>query len=75
MIEDPYGPSILQKPYSFSQLSASPFPNILSAPIYNSGVGKTSVLKRLIYKNFSETYKATIGVDFGFYKVTLDNGE
>ena len=43
--------------------------------IGNSGVGKTSVLKRLIYKNFSETYKATIGVDFGFYKVSLDNGE
>ena len=40
--------------------------------IGNSGVGKTSVLKRLIYKNFSETYKATIGVDFGFYKVTLE---
>ncbi|CAL6100916.1 Rab32 [Hexamita inflata] len=38
----------------------------------NAGVGKTCILKRLIYKSFSEAYKSTIGVDFGFYKAQID---
>ena len=40
----------------------------------NAGVGKTCILKRLIYKSFSETYKSTIGVDFGFFKVAFEDG-
>ena len=39
----------------------------------NAGVGKTCILKRLIYKSFSEAYKSTIGVDFGFYKAQIDD--
>lgn len=38
-----------------------------------AGVGKTSILKRLIYKTYNPSYKATIGVDFGFYRVNLQN--
>ena len=38
----------------------------------NAGVGNTCILKRLIYKSFSEAYKSTIGVDFGFYKAQID---
>lgn len=40
----------------------------------NAGVGKTSILKRLVYKSFSDSYKATVGVDFAFYKIQLDDG-
>lgn len=40
----------------------------------NSGVGKTSILKRYIYNKFTFDIMSTIGVSFAFKEVTLKNG-
>ena len=37
----------------------------------NANVGKTSVLKRLVFKSFSETYAPTTGLDFGIWRKQL----
>lgn len=36
-------------------------------------VGKTSIMKKYVNNQFSETYKATIGADFLTKNITLDN--
>lgn len=35
------------------------------------GVGKTSIVNRLVYNSFSDAYKATVGVDFAFKAMAL----
>ena len=41
----------------------------------NSGVGKTSILRRFIYDNYTEDTMATIGVSMSFKDITLSNGK
>ena len=38
------------------------------------GVGKTSLVNRIVYNSFSEKYKSTIGCEFGL-KIIQINGE
>lgn len=38
------------------------------------GVGKTSMVNRIVYNTFTEKYKATIGCEFGL-KIIEINGE
>ena len=41
----------------------------------NSGVGKTSILRRYAYKMFNEDIMTTIGVNLVFKEITLKNGK
>ena len=41
--------------------------------IGNSSVGKSSILRRFSDDTFQESYLATIGVDFRFKSLTLNN--
>lgn len=41
--------------------------------IGNSGVGKSAILVRFVENQFSEHYLATIGVDFRFKTIQVDN--
>ena len=38
------------------------------------GVGKTSLVNKMVYNNFSNEYKATLGVDFAFKQLEIDLG-
>ncbi|GIQ80459.1 small GTPase superfamily, Rab type, partial [Kipferlia bialata] len=38
-----------------------------------TGVGKTSMIQRLVYEIFKEEYKSTIGVEFAFLMMKLDD--
>ena len=42
--------------------------------IGDSGVGKSTLLKRLAEDAFVEVYQGTIGVDFRLSGITLDDG-
>eukprot|EP01130_Rhizamoeba_saxonica_P000485 TRINITY_DN1045_c0_g1_i1.p1 TRINITY_DN1045_c0_g1~~TRINITY_DN1045_c0_g1_i1.p1 ORF type:complete len:213 (+),score=45.58 TRINITY_DN1045_c0_g1_i1:313-951(+) len=37
------------------------------------GTGKTSLIQRYVYNNYSQNYKSTVGVDFAYKQVSLDN--
>ena len=41
----------------------------------NSGVGKTSIIKRYVYNIFVIDNKSTIGINFAFKEITLKNGK
>lgn len=41
----------------------------------DSGVGKTSILNRFVKQEFSQSYRATVGADFLFKELTVDNKE
>ena len=41
--------------------------------IGDSGVGKTSLMKQFVNKEFSGEYKSTIGADFISKELTIDN--
>lgn len=41
--------------------------------IGSSGVGKTSILTRFAENKFSESYLTTIGVDFRFKTININN--
>ena len=41
----------------------------------NSGVGKTSILRRFIYDNYTEDTMATIGISMSYKDITLSNGK
>lgn len=41
----------------------------------DSGVGKTSILNRFVRQEFSQSYRATVGADFLFKELTIDNKE
>ena len=41
----------------------------------NSGVGKTSIIKRYVYNIFEIDNMATIGINFAFKELTLKNGK
>ena len=41
----------------------------------NSGVGKTSIIKRYVYNIFETDNMATIGINFSFKELTLKNGK
>ena len=41
--------------------------------IGNSGVGKSAILVRFVENQFSEHYLATIGVDFRFKTIKVDD--
>ena len=41
----------------------------------NSGVGKTSILRRYAYEMFNEDIMTTIGVNLVFKEITLKNGK
>ena len=41
----------------------------------NSGVGKTSIIKRYVYNIFETDNMATIGINFAFKELTLKNGK
>ena len=43
--------------------------------IGDASVGKTSLVDRLTNDEFNVEYLTTIGVDFGYKTITLDNGE
>jgi Ras-related protein Rab-1A len=39
----------------------------------NSGVGKSCIMKRAVNNEFSKTFISTIGIDFCYYTLRLDN--
>lgn len=41
----------------------------------DSAVGKSSLLNRFVDKIYSESFLSTIGVDFKFKRVKIDNNE
>ena len=41
----------------------------------NSGVGKTSIIRRFIYDNYTEDTMTTIGVSMSYKDITLSNGK
>ena len=41
----------------------------------NSGMGKTSIIKRYVYNIFETDNMATIGINFSFKELTLKNGK
>jgi Ras-related protein Rab-1A len=41
--------------------------------IGNSGVGKSCLIKRAVNNEFSKTFTSTIGIDFCYYNLRLDN--
>lgn len=41
----------------------------------DSAVGKSSLLNRFVDKSFSESFLSTIGVDFKFKKIKIDNND
>ena len=42
--------------------------------IGNSGVGKTSIIRRFVYKTYEEDKSATLGLNFAFKNIILKNG-
>ena len=41
----------------------------------DSAVGKSSLLNRFVDKTYSESFMSTIGVDFKFRKIRIDNND
>lgn len=41
----------------------------------DSAVGKSSLLNRFVDKSYSESFLSTIGVDFKFRRVKIDNND
>ena len=63
--------TILNQSESLPHKSCSAVKIMLLGPI---GVGKTSLLRRLVFDTFSYDYKTTIGVDLVSYDVELQDG-